>query len=906
MLKKLGKSIVILFVLAGVLLPAFSGGVKLFSSIALAQAPDPFAPGGPADQPDSNPLTPTEAAELQNQGVDVSGANILTPQDAINQSTFARPDTMPPCSLATIGGCLAQLIYYALFVPTSWVIWCAGRLLDFGVAYSIQSGSYSGTSFVTEGWKLVRDISNIFFILVLIYTGISIMLDLDNDAKKKISTVVIVAVMINFSLFFSKVIIDAGNIVAKTLYYNIQPKDKTGKDIDPTIIGSYSVKPLSAVLVDKYDPQQILLQVNSEDIGKENGALITGAVTNGKSDFGTGSFILVVLLAVALNIIGAYVFFVAAFLFIGRVIGLWFAMIFAPLAFISYTLPSKASGKLGSFGHDKWWSELISLSFMAPVFIFFMYLIILFLDTDFLNFKTSLVNTGGSLFLLMSVIIPFIFIAIMLLKAKKIAKDMSGEIAGQLVGFAEKAGGMLTGVGVGALTGGAALLGRNTIGKGFSSMANNEETKAKAAAGDRFAQAKLSLANMGSKWSFDARKAPGIDALAKNKELSNIKSPKWMGFNAQIPVLGRIDTKTEGGYAGKVDRNKKAELAKNEMFKMKGPEADAQNAKSKAWNAEYEKERNLAEQTARANGEIFNEINYKKLFEAGRITKSNGEQSTSSIPDATATNAKRTRNEADTIQYGKGYVDQRDSARSAHNQTIAAAIEHNQNPANQNNQIAVPRPFNEKDWREQNGIEARTTTRSEDETISALRKQAGEEAKEEKPLSASERIKAEKILENSNIELTKIEALLQTIATQNGIPADQVNQGHVNTRIDSIQTDLDTTVAQQITQFQTKLSAAAQAKTAHEVNLAKFQAEYNDALSRGDTAAQNLANSHITQTRAAIQQSNNDINTHTTGLVTKLADKKTKENEITKLKKVFDDKEKHEEIRTKKFQDLSR
>jgi hypothetical protein len=155
-------------------------------------------------------------------------------------------------------------------------------------------------------------------------------------------------------------------------------------------------------------------------------------------------------------------------MFVSRVISIWVYMILAPLAFFSYTVPKMQGMK--TIGWKNWWSQLLSMSFLAPVFIFFMYLIIKFLETG-LGLLQNDSRTG--LAFVIGVIIPFAFIMILLMKAKDIAKTMSGELGQKITGGVAAVGGMALG---GAALGTAAL-GRNTIGA-FMKGASTGDTAA--------------------------------------------------------------------------------------------------------------------------------------------------------------------------------------------------------------------------------------------------------------------------------------------------------------------------------------------------------------------------------------------------------------------------------------------
>jgi hypothetical protein len=102
---------------------------------------------------------------------------------------------------------------------------------------------------------------------------------------------------------------------------------------------------------------------------------------------------------------------------------------------------------------------------LAPIFIFFLYIIILFLD-----FGGSLTYTsdGDTLQNIMGVIIPFAMLFILLTNAKKLAVTFSGDMGKAVQGLVGTVGGMALG---GAALGTAAL-GRSLIGRTAASASN--------------------------------------------------------------------------------------------------------------------------------------------------------------------------------------------------------------------------------------------------------------------------------------------------------------------------------------------------------------------------------------------------------------------------------------------------
>src|SRR4051812_35738977 len=62
-------------------------------------------------------------------------------------------------------------------------------------------------------WTAVRDVANMLFIFALLYTAIMTIFG-KGDYKRTILNLIIAALLINFSLFFTKVIIDAANLLS--------------------------------------------------------------------------------------------------------------------------------------------------------------------------------------------------------------------------------------------------------------------------------------------------------------------------------------------------------------------------------------------------------------------------------------------------------------------------------------------------------------------------------------------------------------------------------------------------------------------------------------------------------------------------------------------------------------------
>jgi hypothetical protein len=126
-----------------------------------------------------------------------------------NSTTTDGATKLPSCGIfdkSDVMGCVAQIIFYVIFTPTSYIMTLAGEIMDWGLGYSIDSDSYpvSGHSFVTDGWRIMRDLANIFFIFILVYIAITTILG--QTKERLIGMVILVALTINFSLFLTKIV----------------------------------------------------------------------------------------------------------------------------------------------------------------------------------------------------------------------------------------------------------------------------------------------------------------------------------------------------------------------------------------------------------------------------------------------------------------------------------------------------------------------------------------------------------------------------------------------------------------------------------------------------------------------------------------------------------------------------
>ncbi len=107
----------------------------------------------------------------------------------------------------------------------------SGTLLNLSLNITTHIGDfYNSIPALNEVWLVVRNMSSIFIIFALLYSSIKVIVGAGSSSatKELIVKIVIAGVLINFSLFFTKVLIDGSNLVSLQFYRAIAPKSAGG------------------------------------------------------------------------------------------------------------------------------------------------------------------------------------------------------------------------------------------------------------------------------------------------------------------------------------------------------------------------------------------------------------------------------------------------------------------------------------------------------------------------------------------------------------------------------------------------------------------------------------------------------------------------------------------------------
>jgi hypothetical protein len=242
-----------------------------------------------------------------------------------------------------IGGILIAALLFAfglLFGYMNFVIIIiCNWFIDLSFRIKVVPGMTGSPEFLTHSWQFTRDFANIFFILIIAIIGLATILRLEKyEMKKTLPTLILMALLVNFSGVIVGVVVDISNIFTKSLLGMNQIAN------DSTAVWDWASRYIveaGTTLFTQWDlsPLEILL--------------MAGGVA-------FGGILLVVFYAML-----AGVYLVVMLIFFMRIIALWILVIVSPLVFVMKILPATQK-----FWND-WWQQLIQWSIVGIPISFF-------------------------------------------------------------------------------------------------------------------------------------------------------------------------------------------------------------------------------------------------------------------------------------------------------------------------------------------------------------------------------------------------------------------------------------------------------------------------------------------------------------------------------------------------------
>ncbi len=336
-----------------------------------------------------------------------------------------------------------QVLFDLVVAGFGWLVAQLGLFLDYAINNFVvgfgEKYRTSGLGFTIDNlWGTVRDIFNLTFIFGLVYIGFQIILGTnESQAKRTIPLLVLAALLVNFSLYITKLVVDFTNLAATQIFYLFQTGATTAGGVPEAASVSIGIAKLLGISeIFRYTP-----------------------------DYGGGTLVYLFGMMIILLVL-AYVFLAGAILITIRFVALNIYMVFSPVMFLGWVFPGFSSYT------KKFWSGFLGQAFFAPAFLFMLYLSFMVVDNyndgvskyfaDVLGAATerglnndqttqsiqaSGLGSAGSA-------IPFFAMTIVFLIASMVVARKMGAVGADTV---ISVGNKLRGAATGALAGGAGL-----------------------------------------------------------------------------------------------------------------------------------------------------------------------------------------------------------------------------------------------------------------------------------------------------------------------------------------------------------------------------------------------------------------------------------------------------------------
>ena len=302
-------------------------------------------------------------------------------------------------SVGTLSVPILQAIAYAL----SQFVDVAANVLGFMLRSDLYN--FAQEPIIKYGWTIMRDVCNIFFLLALLFIAFCTILQVEKyHAKKTLLTLIIMALLINFSKPIAIFIFD-GSQLLMNYFLNANQNYQT------TVTGISKI---------------------ADVIYKDLPSFFDTLIKYG----GASAAARYIFAIVFLFMYGVALFILAIYLLI-RIVALWMLIIVSPIAFLAAIIPDFK--KISS----DWWNALFKYSYVGPAIAFFL-LISTKLDESHFRDLASKVNDTSKSVVSLQNFIPFITVLVFLyasiIMAQKFGIAFAGAITSRANQFMKWAG----------------------------------------------------------------------------------------------------------------------------------------------------------------------------------------------------------------------------------------------------------------------------------------------------------------------------------------------------------------------------------------------------------------------------------------------------------------------------------
>ena len=410
---------------------------------------------------DVSKMTPAEANAAVANWLKSTGASDSAAKDVADKvaANIVADDT---CGMFSLDVCIVHAFYeVAYFIgniilsAVAWILWACGIMLNLSIIVFVvnMKSQIAHIPAIFAIWTTTRDLANMFFIFILLAIAIQTILQTGGSYKTMLRNVILIALFINFSFFITGALIDASNIMALQFYNGF-----AGTSCDD---GSNSVQNTA----NKADGCMSQKVVNALRLGtvydsapKAGAASSTPGLAAKKSQGydpkSLYSFYITVIFGSVLMIVTAGVFIASAMLIFFRFVQLIIVLMFSPIAFAAWILPSTKKY------WTQWWDKLITQLIFAPVYFMFIWMVMKAISMGGLRAPGEFDNAfAGNAQAFFGLIASYIIIIMLMSYSLVLAKELGASGAETATKAAK---------------GFQGFVGRNTVGRASSRIANSQ------------------------------------------------------------------------------------------------------------------------------------------------------------------------------------------------------------------------------------------------------------------------------------------------------------------------------------------------------------------------------------------------------------------------------------------------
>jgi len=457
------------------------------------------AKAGAALSVEQGVATPVEADKFNAEATARSAASAATIQNAlVGKCNFLATSSFIYC----INDGLAWFIKSILLNIVGFFLWMSANLLNFAMYHGVFKFSEFAPKEIYNIWLVVRQIISLFVFFAGLFVGFMAIIGKSEEFKKYVVFLVVFGLFVNFSYPIVRVFVDISNVVSLQVYQTTLGDNILLTD-NPSGDGTAGARIMSSMGL--------------------QGLVMSATSLPDKANAGGSGFIdQVTSLPGAIAIVGivgsaAYILFMIAMMLIARTALLVCIIVASPILLVDTIVPAlgeKAKWLRGVF---------ISQLFVAPVFAIMLALTLKFLDIfSGLNKGPSALTGAGAN--TTAVFFNLIMMLVMLWVMYKVTKTVAGSVGDTVTSWAGKAGGMGTGMALGAGAATLGFAGRNTVGRLASNLGKKDW-----GGGVLGNAAKSTFSKIGDA-SFDGRKFGIVQSVASTAGITNLGKGGQNGY----------------------------------------------------------------------------------------------------------------------------------------------------------------------------------------------------------------------------------------------------------------------------------------------------------------------------------------------------------------------------------------